>query len=222
MQRRVSPPCYPIDPKDLGCPFHEPRALTCTKRKKTDDADLGAIGAANEEYMDTKQRTVTPPTHDVHGWKEVDAWSPITTMGTTRTSSRKRPAPIEAITTESYSLDYMPRRKRLKSGNGPDTDGQDSPMRWMEHWSDGNGAAGSALAVETDQCEGGGTGYEQTNDSRLNFRSWYGPRPSTGGDDTFLTPYSTSTMTDSAVESLPTLFLAYCALDSADQAWPMV
>ena len=37
-------------------------------------------------------------------------------------------------------------------------------------------------------------------------------------DDTFLTPYSISTMTDSAVESLPTLFLAYCALDSADQA----
>ena len=40
----------------------------------------------------------------------------------------------------------------------------------------------------------------------------------TGGDDTFLTPYSISTMTDSAVESLPILFLAYYALDSADQA----
>jgi len=40
--------------------------------------------------------------------------------------------------------------------------------------------------------------------------------------DTFLTPYSISTMTDSSVESLPTLFLAYCALDSADQAVPMV
>jgi len=40
--------------------------------------------------------------------------------------------------------------------------------------------------------------------------------------NTFLTPYSNSTMTDSAVESLPTLFLAYCALDSANQAWPMV
>ena len=37
-------------------------------------------------------------------------------------------------------------------------------------------------------------------------------------DDTFLTPYSTSTMTDSAVESLPILFLAYCAINSADQA----
>ena len=36
--------------------------------------------------------------------------------------------------------------------------------------------------------------------------------------DTFLTPYSTFTMTDLAVESLPTLFLAYCALNSADQA----
>src|SRR6267154_5744677 len=46
--------------------------------------------------------------------------------------------------------------------------------------------------------------------------------PLGSSNDTFLTPYSTSTMTDSSVESLPILFLAYCALDSADQAWPVV
>jgi hypothetical protein len=37
-----------------------------------------------------------------------------------------------------------------------------------------------------------------------------------GGDDTILTPFSLSPMTDVAVESLPALFLAYCMLADSD------
>ena len=33
---------------------------------------------------------------------------------------------------------------------------------------------------------------------------------------TILTPFSTSPMTDASVDALPTLFLAYCAIDHAD------
>jgi hypothetical protein len=36
------------------------------------------------------------------------------------------------------------------------------------------------------------------------------------GDDTILTPFSVSTMTDAAVDSLPELFLAYCTLADSD------
>ena len=35
-------------------------------------------------------------------------------------------------------------------------------------------------------------------------------------DVTILTPFSISYMTDASVDALPTLFLAYCALDHAD------
>jgi hypothetical protein len=37
-----------------------------------------------------------------------------------------------------------------------------------------------------------------------------------GGDDTILTPFSTSPMTDAVVDCLPTLFLAYCTLADSD------
>ena len=36
------------------------------------------------------------------------------------------------------------------------------------------------------------------------------------GGVTILTPFSTSPMTDASVDALPTLFLAYCAIDHAD------
>ena len=211
-------PSYPTDPEDPEWLFQGVAALTPTQRKQKDDNEPGVIGVGNGGCTGITAGTVTTLICDMPNWHPDDAWSLDTTMGIIRTSLRETLVPIKGTTMGSKSPDYMPRRKRLKSGNGPDTDGQDSPMRWTGHRSDESGAAGSALAVETDQCEGGGTGYEQMNDSRLNFRSRYGPRPSTGGDDTFLTPYSNSTMTDTAVESLPTLFLAYCALDSADLA----
>jgi hypothetical protein len=35
-------------------------------------------------------------------------------------------------------------------------------------------------------------------------------------DDTILTPFSVSPMTDTVVDSLPTLFLAYCTLADSD------
>ena len=222
MQCRASCPYSPTDQEGQEWLSHEPHAPTHTRLRKKDENEPGVFGAGKREFTGTKIGTATTHIHVAQDWKEDNVWSPVTTMHTTRTSSKRICAPIEETMMESNPLGYMPRRKRLKSGNGPDTDGRDSPMQWTGHRSDENGAAGSAIAVETDQCVGGGTGYERTNDSRLNFHSRYGPRPSTGGDDTFLTPYSTSTMTDSAVKSLPTLFLAYCALNSADQAWPVV
>jgi hypothetical protein len=37
-----------------------------------------------------------------------------------------------------------------------------------------------------------------------------------GGDDTILTPFSLSPTTDTTVDSLPALFLAYCMLADSD------
>jgi hypothetical protein len=37
-----------------------------------------------------------------------------------------------------------------------------------------------------------------------------------GGDDTILTPFSLSPTTDTAVDFLPALFLAYCTLADSD------
>src|SRR5882757_840072 len=187
----------PTDQKDPECSSLVLHAPISTKRKKKDDEDLGVTGAVKEASMGIKPEIATPHTHDVRDWKGGDAWSRTITGSTTRTSSTRTPVPTKETTRGSYSQDYMPRRKRLKDGNGPDTDGRDSPMRWTEHWTDENGAAGSAVAVETDQCVGGGAGHEDLNDSRLNFPSRIGLRTKTGGDDTFLTPYSISTMTDS-------------------------
>ena len=102
-----------------------------------------------------------------------------------------------------------------QSGKRPDED-RDTSTRWLERrgpeWT--LGEAGSVTETETGQRVGGGV--DRLNDSRLNFRSRLGPRPSTGGDVTILTPFSISPMTDASVDALPTLFLAYCALDHAD------
>jgi hypothetical protein len=93
--------------------------------------------------------------------------------------------------------------------------GQDSPVRWIGHWSDEIGTVGSATEAETEQRAGSGAPFIQ--DSRLNFLSRTGSRPWTGGDDMILTPFSLSPMTDMVVESLPALFLAYCTMtDSND------
>ena len=88
--------------------------------------------------------------------------------------------------------------------------------RWLERRGPKRtlGEAGSVTETETGRCAAGGT--DRLDDSRLNFRSRPGPRPSTGGDVTILTPFSLSPMTDASVDALPTLFLAYCALNHAD------
>jgi hypothetical protein len=115
----------------------------------------------------------------------------------------------------SSSLASMPRRNRLNTnGNGPDAFGRDSPVRGMGHWSDKIGVADSATEAETGQRTGSRALF--TEDSRLDLPSRTGSRPWTGGDDTILTPFSISPTTDTAVDSLPALFLAYCMLANSD------
>ena len=102
-----------------------------------------------------------------------------------------------------------------QSGKRP-AEERDTSTRWLERRGPERtlGEAGSVTETETGRRAGGGA--DRLDDSRLNFRSRLGPRPSTGGDVTILTPFSTSPMTDASVDALPTLFLAYCALDHAD------
>ena len=102
-----------------------------------------------------------------------------------------------------------------QSGKRPDED-RDTSTRWLERRGPERtlGEAGSVTETETGRRVGGGA--DRLDDSRLNFRSRLGPRPSTGGDVTILTPFSISPMTDASVDALPTLFLAYCALGHAD------
>ena len=102
-----------------------------------------------------------------------------------------------------------------QSGKRPDED-RDTSTRWLERRGPERtlGEAGSVTETETGRCVGGGT--DRLDDSRLNFRSRLGPRLSTGGDVTILTPFSVSPMTDASVDALPTLFLAYCALSHVD------
>jgi hypothetical protein len=108
----------------------------------------------------------------------------------------------------------MPRRNRLNAnGNGPDDFGRDSPVRgWGAGWTK-LVVADSAKEAETGRRAGCGAPSE---DSRLDPSSRTGSRPWTGGDDTILTPFSLSPMTDMAVDSLPELFLAYCTLADSD------
>jgi hypothetical protein len=83
----------------------------------------------------------------------------------------------------------MPDQVRLNNGNGPNAFGQDSPVWRMGHWLDRIGAAGSATEAETEWRTGSRAPFK---DSRLNFPSWTGSRPWTGGDDMILTPFSLS------------------------------
>jgi hypothetical protein len=108
----------------------------------------------------------------------------------------------------------MPRRNRLNTnGNGPNAFGRDSPV---QGWGAGQSklvVADSAAEAETGWRVGCGVPSE---DSRLDLSSQTGSQPWMGGDDTILTPFSTSPMTDVAVDSLPALFLAYCTLADTD------
>jgi hypothetical protein len=134
--------------------------------------------------------------------------------GITPSLTTPKPVPITRIMRTSSSLASMPRRKRLNTnGNGPDAFGRDSPVRRMVHWSDEIGVVDSVTETETGRHEGCGAPFE---DSRPDSSSRTGPRPWMGGDDTILTPFSLSSMTDTAVDSLPELFLAYCTLADSD------
>jgi hypothetical protein len=124
------------------------------------------------------------------------------------------------VTTKGYPLvASMPEQLRLNNGNGPNTFGRDSPVQRMGHWSDKIGAAGSATEAETEQRMGSGAPF--TEDQQLDFPSRTGSRPCTRGDDTILTPFSLSPKTDTIVDSLPTLFLAYCTIPDSETKVPI-
>jgi hypothetical protein len=91
----------------------------------------------------------------------------------------------------------------------------------LEEKSETGQCVGGALATigcsRPRERDGDGTGARAgalVEDSRLNHRTEprLVPRTSTGGDDTILTPFSFSPSCDSAVDSLPKLFLAYCTI----------
>jgi hypothetical protein len=110
----------------------------------------------------------------------------------------------------------MPRGNGLKNGNEPDAFSWDSPVQGLGHWLDEIGAAGLTAEAKTKWHVGSGAPFNK--DSRLNFPSRIGSQAWMRGDDTILTSFSLSSMTDTAVDSLPTLFLAYCMIADSDDA----
>jgi hypothetical protein len=165
--------------------------------------------------MDIRAGIVDSPINVVSG-SSLDGVSSRTTMeGITHSSTTQKPVPIMGIMRILSSLANMPRGNRLNTnGNGPNTFGQDSPVRRLGHWSDEIGAMGSVTEAETGQHAGSGASFIE--DSRLDLPSRTGSQPWMGGDDTILTPFSVSPTTDTAVDSLPALFLAYCTLADSD------
>jgi hypothetical protein len=192
-----------------------PRTTKGHSQTSLNDVDKTDVTGAGPEvcYTVTKARTVPSHTPGAQTWPPDDVSSPTTITGITRSSTTRKRVPTRETTKVPSSAASMPRGNRLKYGNGLDAFGQDSPVRGLGHWSDEFGAAGSTVAVETGWRAGSGAPFE---DSRLNFPSRVGSRPWTGGDDTTLTPFSLSPVTDSAVDSLPALFLAYCTLRDSD------
>ena len=184
-----------------------------------------------------------PPISGAHASQGDDASSLPTIRSITPTSSTQTYAHTTG-TTQDKSCEVITRKEEGRLGNGPGN-GQDSLSRWLgrqtgerervftpqsgkrpdedrdtsTRWLERRGPeqilgeAGSVTETETGRRAGGGV--DRLDDSRLNFRSRLGPRPSTGGDVTILTPFSTSPMTDASVDALPTLFLAYCAVNHA-------
>jgi hypothetical protein len=117
--------------------------------------------------------------------------------------------PTEEATAEESYKETTPRKRRRMKGSG------------LGEKSETGQCVGGALI--THGCSGpdkrGRDGTDAwagalVEDSRLNPR--LGSRTSTGGDDTFLTPLSFSPSCDSAIDSLPDLFLAYCTLQVSE------
>jgi hypothetical protein len=165
-------------------------------------------------YMGTRAGTAVSSINIATVTDQVVAPSPTTMKGITPTSTTRKHVPITGIMRASSFQASMPRRNRLNpNGNGPDNFGWDSPVQ-------GWGAGQSKLVVADSAAEaemGRRVSYGvPSEDSRPNLSSQTGSRPWTGGDDTILTPFSLSPTTDSAVDSLPKLFLAYCTLADTD------
>ena len=144
---------------------------------------------------------------------------PFPTMrSTTPTSSTRTNVPITGTTADISCRETTPKEGR-RIGNGPGNDqdslprwlgrqtdereqvfspqtgkrpdeDRDTSARWLERRGPEQtsiGEAGSVTETETGWCAGGGA--DRLDDSRLNFRSRLGPRPSTGGDVTILTDF---------------------------------
>jgi hypothetical protein len=157
---------------------------------------------------------VVCPTNDATDTNQAIVPSPTTMEGIILTSTTPKHVPIMGIMRASSSQVGMPRRNRLNTnGNGPDDLSRDSPVR-------GWGAGQSKLVVADSVAEAK-MGRRMScgvpsEDSRPDPSSRTGSRPWTGGDDMILTPFSLSPTTDSVVDSLPELFLAYCTLADTD------
>jgi hypothetical protein len=201
--------------KDQGWPSHDQCNPTHTQPNPNDDmptnvTSVGVVACCTG----TRVRIAPYPTNVATPSPQGDVSYPTTTVGIIRLWNTPKPTPTKGTIKGKSSVASMSEGIRLNNGNGPDTFGRDSPVRWMGHWSDGIGAAGSATEAEMERHAGKGAPF--TEDSRLNFPSQTGSQPWMGGDDTILTPFSLSPTTDTAVDSLPTLFLAYCTIAESD------
>jgi hypothetical protein len=203
------------DSKDQVCLSPNKPNPTHTQPNLNDNTPTSVISVEAVAYcMGTKVRTVPSPINGAIPWPWGDAWCPSTTTVTTRLLMPQKPAPTKATTKGFLSVASMPEQLRLNNENGPDVFGRDSPVRRMGHWSDRIGAAGSATEAEMEWRMGSGVLF--TKNSRPDFPSRTGSRLWTGGDDTILTPFSLSPMTDMVVDSLPALFLDYCTIANSD------
>jgi hypothetical protein len=180
-------------------------------QSRKDEKGPPVIGAGRTVCCtDTRVGTAPCPTNIATALNQGNVSSPTTTEGTILSSTTQQHVPITGIMRVSSSQANMPRRNRLNpNGNGPDDFDRDSLVRG---WGAGQlklVVANSAAKAEMGQRAGCGAPSE---DSRPDFSSRTGSQPWTGGNDTILTPFSRSPMTDSVVDSLPELFLAYCTL----------
>jgi hypothetical protein len=188
---------------------------TISPQKRKNEKGPPATGAGRIAcYMGTRAEIADCPTNVAIDTNQVIVPSPNTMEGITLTSITHEHVPITGIMRAFSSQMSMPRRNRLNTnGNGPNDFGWDSPVRG---WGAGQSklvVADSVIETETGQREGC---RALSEDSSLDLSSRTGSRPWMGGDDTILTPFSVSTMTDTAVDSLPELFLAYCTLADSD------
>jgi hypothetical protein len=192
----------------------QPGHTTSPQKRKNEKGPPVTGAGRTAYYMGTRVEIADCPTNVATSTNQVVVPSPTTMEGITPTSTTCKHVPITGIMRASSSQASMPKRNRPNTnGNGPNNFGRDSPVRG---WGAGQSklvVADSATEAETGRRAGSGAPFE---DSRLDPPSRTGSRPWTGGDDTILTPFFHSPTTDSAVNSLPELFLAYCTLTDSD------
>jgi hypothetical protein len=175
-RRHVSSPNSQNDPKGPAWPSPCRLDPTPTQPNPNDAMRTPAIGVGPRAcYTGTKARIVASPTNIVTNWPWGNARSPTTITGITYSSTTPTPAPTGEITKESSLAASMPRRNRLKYGNGPNVFGRDGPVWRLGHWSDEIGTVGSVTKAEMEWHTGSGVPFNK--DSRLNFQSWIGSRP---------------------------------------------